>query len=161
VQFRLSALILLFATPALAARPVDCAPITAAFLTTARTPGTIHSEGIGGHNPGALVFTGTRLYVQNHNGWTVSARTPAQREEEARQNLRGATLSCVRLTDERISGKPAFVYRIKIDNHGIPSDLVVWIGTQGLLLRLEDQSGNVPLVDNRYDYAAVRPPSLH
>ena len=158
---RLSALALLFATPALAAVPVDCGPVTAAFLATARTSGTVHIEGIGGRNPGTLVFTGTRLYVQSRNGWTVLARTPAQREEEARENLRGAALACVRIGDERIAGQPASVYRVEIGNHGVPSDLVVWIGKSGLLLRLEDQSGNVPLVDQRYEYAAVRPPAMH
>jgi hypothetical protein len=111
-----------------------------------------------------MIRLGDTLYMQVGGRWTARHYDAAKSAGDARQAMKKAEHSCMRVRSEAVDGQPAELYSAQSKTATGSSDSQVWISTAtGLPLRQSIsilEQGTIKMKNEvRFDYANVRAPA--
>ena len=138
----------------------DCADITAAMITTARTPykTMISRTGPDGKPvTSQMIQTATAQYIQQNGKWVTMPLSTQKIIDHISQMEKSAKMECQKLGAEPVNGQPATVYTMHVESEGNVSDNKLWISSQHLPLRSEIVTGDQKFI-SVYDYNNVQAP---
>ncbi|RAI54665.1 hypothetical protein [Roseicella frigidaeris] len=125
-------------TCAMPAHADDCAPVKAAMLGALRTPHTaiITRQKDGKPSEIRMIQTRDSRYFEIRGQWR-SVPLDADDLAEMEKGLDEAKIACRRLGAEQLEGKAVTVYAAHVEKEDSVSDNTLWIGSNGLPLRVE------------------------
>jgi hypothetical protein len=137
----------------------DCSPISAAMIATAKTPHTATLTRVKDGKPvtGKIIQTKDDKFVEVDGKWHSMGDPPGD-TSSIEAALKKAKITCRKLGTEQVEGQTTTVYTAHVENEGTVSDDKLWLGSNGLPVKVEN------LVEGRsysttFDYAHADAPA--
>jgi hypothetical protein len=103
-----------------------------------------------------MIYDGHNLFIQFRGQWKEMGDFPNP-FEDVMKDMGEHKGSCTKTRSESKDGQSATVYELKYEVEGSPTDGLVWIGSNGLVVHIQSKSDE--LFEERLDYAHVNAPA--
>jgi hypothetical protein len=141
-----------------AAADSDCLLVGQSFKKSFGTPyhGYITKPAGGTAKQSEVIYDGHNMFVQVRGQWMEMANFPNP-FEDVLKDMGEHKGSCTKARSESKDGQSATVYDLKYEVEGSPTEGLVWIGSNGLVLHIQSKS-EYPF-EERIDYTNVKAPA--
>jgi hypothetical protein len=132
----IAAAVMLLTSPAFAD---DCSPLSAAMIASAKTPHTSIITRVKDGKPTTdrMIQTRDDKFIQMDGKWRSMGVSPSD-TNSIEAELKKAKMTCHKVGMEPVEGQVATAYTVHVENEGSVSDNKVWIGSNGLPLKVEN-----------------------
>jgi hypothetical protein len=129
------AAVALFIAPAFAD---DCSPVSAAMVAAERTPHTSIVTRVKNGKPmtGRMIQTKDDKFIQIDGKWRSMGISPGD-ASSIEAELKKAKMTCHKVGVEQVDGQVTTVYKAHVENEDTVSDDKLWLGSNGLPLKVE------------------------
>jgi hypothetical protein len=117
----------------------DCSPVGAAMIAAAKTPHTATITRFKNGKPvtGKMIQTKDDKFVEIDGKWRSMGDPPGD-TSSIEAALKKAKVSCRKVGTEQVEGQATTVYTAHVENEGTVSDDKLWLGSNGLPVKVEN-----------------------